>query len=67
MTPAATSSPRTPSRVTTAAPGTTVEKLAALKPAFKPDGSVTAGNACPLNDGAAAIWSCPRRKPTRWV
>jgi acetyl-CoA C-acetyltransferase len=36
-------------------PGTTVEKLAALKPAFKPDGTVTAGNACPLNDGAAAI------------
>ncbi len=35
--------------------GTTVEKLAALKPAFKPDGSVTAGNACPLNDGAAAL------------
>ena len=32
-----------------------MEKLAALKPAFKPDGSVTAGNACPLNDGAAAI------------
>jgi acetyl-CoA C-acetyltransferase len=36
-------------------PGTTVEKLAALKPAFKPDGTVTAGNACPLNDGAAAL------------
>ena len=36
-------------------PGTTVEKLAALKPAFKPDGTVTAGNACPLNDGAAAV------------
>src|SRR6476659_7658589 len=36
-------------------PGTTVEKLAELKPAFKPDGTVTAGNACPLNDGAAAI------------
>jgi acetyl-CoA C-acetyltransferase len=35
--------------------GTTVEKLAALKPAFKPDGTVTAGNACPLNDGAAAL------------
>ncbi len=35
--------------------GTTLEKLAALKPAFKPDGSVTAGNACPLNDGAAAL------------
>jgi acetyl-CoA C-acetyltransferase len=36
-------------------PGTTVEKLATLKPAFRPDGSVTAGNACPLNDGAAAV------------
>ena len=36
-------------------PGTTVEKLAQLKPVFKPDGSVTAGNACPLNDGAAAV------------
>jgi acetyl-CoA C-acetyltransferase len=35
-------------------PGTTVEKLAALQPAFKPDGTVTAGNACPLNDGGAA-------------
>jgi acetyl-CoA C-acetyltransferase len=36
-------------------PGTTLEGLAALKPAFKPDGTVTAGNACPLNDGAAAV------------
>jgi acetyl-CoA C-acetyltransferase len=36
-------------------PGTTVEKLAELKPAFRPDGTVTAGNACPLNDGAAAV------------
>jgi acetyl-CoA C-acetyltransferase len=36
-------------------PGTTLEKLAALPPAFKPDGTVTAGNACPLNDGAAAV------------
>src|SRR5205807_5298276 len=36
-------------------PGTTVEKLAELKPAFKDDGKVTAGNACPLNDGAAAV------------
>jgi acetyl-CoA C-acetyltransferase len=36
-------------------PGTTVEKLAALKPAFTDDGVVTAGNACPLNDGAAAV------------
>jgi acetyl-CoA C-acetyltransferase len=36
-------------------PGTTLEKLAALQPVFKPDGTVTAGNACPLNDGAAAV------------
>ncbi len=36
-------------------PDTTVEKLAQLKPAFRPDGEVTAGNSCPLNDGAAAV------------
>jgi acetyl-CoA C-acetyltransferase len=36
-------------------PGTNIEKLSQLKPAFKPDGSVTAGNSCPLNDGAAAV------------
>jgi len=36
-------------------PATTMEVLAALAPAFKPDGTVTAGNACPLNDGAAAV------------
>jgi acetyl-CoA C-acetyltransferase len=36
-------------------PGTTMEVLAGLKPAFRPDGSVTAGNSCPLNDGAAAV------------
>ena len=36
-------------------PGTTMEKLATLKPVFKEDGSVTAGNSCPLNDGAAAV------------
>jgi acetyl-CoA C-acetyltransferase len=36
-------------------PGTTVEVLAELKPAFDPEGTVTAGNACPLNDGAAAV------------
>ena len=35
--------------------GTTVEKLATLDPVFKSDGVVTAGNACPLNDGAAAV------------
>jgi acetyl-CoA C-acetyltransferase len=37
-------------------PGTTLEGLAALAPVFRPeDGSVTAGNSCPLNDGAAAV------------
>ena len=36
-------------------PDTTLEKLASLKPAFRPNGRVTAGNACPLNDGAAAV------------
>ena len=35
--------------------GTTMEGLGALKPAFRPDGHITAGNACPLNDGAAAV------------
>ncbi|MCL4422165.1 MAG: acetyl-CoA C-acetyltransferase [Actinobacteria bacterium] len=36
-------------------PGTTLEALANLKPVFRPDGRVTAGNSCPLNDGAAAV------------
>ena len=36
-------------------PSSTYEKLQELQPAFKPDGRVTAGNACPLNDGAAAL------------
>jgi acetyl-CoA C-acetyltransferase len=36
-------------------PNTTVEVLSALKPVFREDGRVTAGNACPLNDGAAAV------------
>jgi acetyl-CoA C-acetyltransferase len=35
--------------------GTTYEKLVPLKPVFRADGTVTAGNACPLNDGAAAL------------
>ena len=35
--------------------GTTMDKLAGLDPVFRPDGTVTAGNACPLNDGAAAV------------
>jgi acetyl-CoA C-acetyltransferase len=36
-------------------PNTTVEKLGELPPAFRPGGSVTAGNSCPLNDGSAAV------------
>jgi acetyl-CoA C-acetyltransferase len=36
-------------------PESTIEKLAQLEPAFKPGGKVTAGNSCPLNDGAAAV------------
>jgi acetyl-CoA C-acetyltransferase len=36
-------------------PQTTAEDLARLKPAFRPNGRVTAGNSCPLNDGAAAV------------
>ncbi|MFI6500455.1 acetyl-CoA C-acetyltransferase [Nonomuraea typhae] len=35
--------------------GTTYEAVAGLKPVFRPDGTVTAGNCCPLNDGAAAV------------
>jgi acetyl-CoA C-acetyltransferase len=36
-------------------PGTTIEAVAGLKPVFRADGTVTAGNCCPLNDGAAAV------------
>jgi len=36
-------------------PGVTMDGVTGLKPAFRPDGRVTAGNACPLNDGAAAL------------
>jgi len=36
-------------------PGVTYEAVAGLKPVFRPDGLVTAGNCCPLNDGAAAV------------
>ncbi|MDN3352539.1 acetyl-CoA C-acetyltransferase [Actinomadura sp. DC4] len=35
--------------------GTTLEKVSGLKPSFRPDGTITAGNCCPLNDGAAAL------------
>ena len=43
-------------------PGTTIEKLAALKPVFKEDGRVTAGNASGLNDGACAVMLMSRQK-----
>jgi acetyl-CoA C-acetyltransferase len=46
-------------------PGTTMEKLGELKPAFRPDGTVTAGNACPLNDGAAAVLVMSAEKAAR--
>ncbi|MFE4196319.1 acetyl-CoA C-acetyltransferase [Paenarthrobacter sp. NPDC056912] len=36
-------------------PGVTLEAVSALQPVFRPGGTVTAGNACPLNDGAAAV------------
>src|SRR5439155_13260261 len=35
--------------------GTTLEKVGRLEPSFRPDGTVTAANCCPLNDGAAAV------------
>ncbi len=43
-------------------PGVTVEGMAGLKPVFRPDGTITAGNACPLNDGAAAVVVMSDRK-----
>ena len=42
-----------------------MEVLAKLKPAFRPDGTVTAGNACPLNDGAAAVLVMSAEKAKR--
>jgi acetyl-CoA C-acetyltransferase len=47
-------------------PNTTMEKLAALNPVFDPvNGTVTAGNACPLNDGAAAVLVMSEEKARR--
>ncbi len=46
-------------------PGTTMEVLAKLKPAFREDGTVTAGNSCPLNDGAAAVLVMSEEKARR--
>ncbi|MBA2390752.1 MAG: acetyl-CoA C-acetyltransferase [Geodermatophilaceae bacterium] len=43
-------------------PGVTLEAVRALKPVFRPDGRITAGNCCPLNDGAAAVIIMSDRK-----
>lgn len=43
-------------------PDTTVESLGRLRPAFRPEGTITAGNASPINDGAAAVVVMSRRK-----
>lgn len=43
-------------------PGVTIEGLSGLDPVFRPDGTVTAGNCCPLNDGAAALVIMSDRK-----
>src|SRR3954453_5092593 len=43
-------------------PDTTLEKLSALKPAFKPDGKITAGNSSQISDGAAAVLLMTREK-----
>jgi acetyl-CoA C-acetyltransferase len=55
ITPVTTSDGRTVSRDDGPRAGVSVETLGALQPVFRPDGTVTAGNACPLNDGAAAL------------
>ncbi len=43
-------------------PGITLEKTSTLQPVFRPDGTITAGNCCPLNDGAAAVVLMSDRK-----
>ena len=55
ITPVATLSGATVDTDDGPRPGVTYEAVAALKPVFRPDGRVTAGNCCPLNDGAAAL------------
>ena len=42
--------------------GVTLDAVSQLKPAFRPDGRITAGNACPLNDGAAAVVVMSRKR-----
>jgi acetyl-CoA C-acetyltransferase len=55
ITPVTTPDGTVVSKDDTPRAGTTLEGVAGLKPVFRPDGRVTAGNACPLNDGAAAV------------
>ena len=55
ITPITTPSGKVVTRDDGPRPDTTVEKLAELQPVFRPNGEVTAGNSCPLNDGAAAV------------
>ena len=55
ITPITTPSGKVVTRDDGPRPGTTVEKLAELQPVFRPNGEITAGNSCPLNDGAAAV------------
>ena len=47
-------------------PGTNYESVSQLKPVFRPDGTITAGNACPLNDGAAAVLVMSDTKAKEW-
>jgi acetyl-CoA C-acetyltransferase len=55
ITPVTTADGRVVSKDDGPRAGVTVETLSALQPVFRKDGTVTAGNACPLNDGAAAL------------
>ena len=55
ITPVTTPDGTTVSRDDGPRPGVTLEAVAELKPVFRPDGVVTAGNCCALNDGAAAV------------
>jgi acetyl-CoA C-acetyltransferase len=55
ITPVTTPSGQTVAKDDGPRAGVTVEGMRELKPVFRPDGTVTAGNACPLNDGAAAV------------
>jgi acetyl-CoA C-acetyltransferase len=55
ITPVTTPDGRVVDRDDGPRPGVTMEAVGALKPVFRPDGTITAGNCCPLNDGAAAV------------